>query len=133
MTREDGHQPNVGTGVNALATEMEEESIDVWNGVVGLVTLGEAIDTSDDTDLETDTEGHGGTYPPIRGLTPRLLRRHQELRCSHQVRASWSTEEDREMSLRIWTALSLKLLNGHLELQWTHTSWWECRLTMRTA
>ena len=69
--RGDRHQPNMGTGVDALANEMEEESIDVWNGVFGLVTLGEANDISDDTDFETDTEGHGRDISPDKGNDPK--------------------------------------------------------------
>ena len=37
----------------------------------------------------------------------------------------WSAEEDKKMSLRVWTALRIKLLTKRdLELQLIHPSWW---------
>ena len=86
--REDKQPFNIEIGEDSLANEMGVESIAVWNVLVGLITLKEAINTSDATNIDTSAEGHGGDISPNGGSTPMFLRRHQgsnmSIRSSHQ-------------------------------------------------
>ena len=69
--REDEQPSNIEIGEDTPANEMGVESIAVWNGLVGLISLKEANNTSD---VDASAEVYDGDISPQGGVNTNVSR-----------------------------------------------------------
>ena len=81
FARNDKQPPAIEPNEDNIAKDTGIESIAVWTGVVGLITMKEAINTPGDMTIEigTNTKEHGGDVFPSGGINNNVFNEASEI------------------------------------------------------